>query len=158
MLTRTRLALCVAVASTAVLAFSGSAFAQSPGTWKLNLAKSTFSGPPPKSTTLKYESIDAGIKATVDSVLHDGAAVHYEYRANFDGKDTPVVGDGATRDTSARTRVNANTTKAVNKKDGRITTTQTFVVSPDGKMLTITATGTDASGQAVNNVAVYDKQ
>jgi hypothetical protein len=36
--------------------------------------------------------------------------------------------------------------------------TQTSVVSGDGKTMTITGTGKNASGQAVNTVAVYDKQ
>ena len=31
-------------------------------------------------------------------------------------------------------------------------------VSPDGKTMTNTQTGTNASGQALNNVTVYDKQ
>jgi hypothetical protein len=36
--------------------------------------------------------------------------------------------------------------------------TATVVVSADGKTLTATITGTNAKGQAVKNVAVYNKQ
>jgi len=32
------------------------------------------------------------------------------------------------------------------------------VVSKDGKVLTVTTKGTNAKGEATNNVAVYDKQ
>ena len=156
---RMRLAFRMAVASTVVLVLSGPAFAQAPGTWKLNLAKSTYSqDPAPKSNTLKYEPAGAAINATVDSVSADGAVIHFEYTSNYDGKDTPVIGNSTDRNMTSRTRINATTTKMVNKKDGRITTNQTFVMSPDGKMLTITTTGTNAAGHPINNIAVYDKQ
>jgi hypothetical protein len=36
--------------------------------------------------------------------------------------------------------------------------TNTRVVSADGKTLTITVKGTDAQGKAVDNVQVYEKQ
>lgn len=151
--------LLTAIAMTLAVALGGTAFAQSVGTWKLNLAKSKYTqGKPPKSTTLKYEAVGAGIKATVDTVSADGAVIHYEVTTNYDGKDNPVIGNSPDRDMTARTRVNATTTTSVNKKGGKIMTNQTFVVSADGKMLTITTTGTDAKGQSVSTVAVYDKQ
>jgi hypothetical protein len=52
----------------------------------------------------------------------------------------PVDGN-PNADMIARTRVNATTTKLVNKKDGNILSTATLVVSADGKTLTITTTG-----------------
>ena len=104
-----------------------------------------------------YEAAGAGIKVTVDSVTADGSKLHYGYTANYDGKDVPVVGN-SNADMSARTRVNATTTKLVNKKGGKILSTVTLVVSADGKTLTITTTGTDAKGQNADSVAVYDKQ
>jgi hypothetical protein len=146
----------VAVALAVVL--GGTALAQSVGTWKLNLAKSKYQqGQAPKSTTLVYEAAGAGIKVTVDQVPADGSAIHYAYTANYDGKDVPVVGN-PNGDMSARTRVNATTTKLVNKKGGNILSTATLVVSADGKTLTITTTGKDAKGQNIDSVAVYDKQ
>jgi hypothetical protein len=48
--------------------------------------------------------------------------------------------------------------KSILKKGGKVTTTQTSAVSSDGKTRTVTTTGTDAAGQTVNNVAVYDRQ
>jgi hypothetical protein len=44
------------------------------------------------------------------------------------------------------------------RKDGKVIQTGTWVVSPDGKALTASYTGTNASGQQVNITAVYDKQ
>lgn len=147
-----------AVAITVAVVLGGTAFAQAVGTWKLNLAKSKYQqGQTPKSTTLVYEAAGSGIKVTVDQVPAEGPAFHYAYTANYDGKDVPVVGN-PNADMSNRTRVNATTTKLVNKKDGKILSTATLVVSPDGKTLTITTTGKDPKGQNIDSVAVYEKQ
>ena len=81
--------------------------------------RSIIQGQAPKSSTLVYEPAGAGIKVTVDQVPADGPAIHYAYAANYDGKDVPVVGN-PNADMAARTRVNATTTKLVNKKGGKI--------------------------------------
>jgi len=129
------------------------------GTWKLNPAKSKYSpGPGPKSATTKIEAAGAGTKVVVDQVFADGTARHWEFTANYDGKDVPVTGNNPDVDTIARTRVDANTVKSTSKKGGKVTTTQTSAVSSDGKTRTVTTTGTNAAGQTVNNVAVYEKQ
>src|ERR1700694_5908777 len=155
---RMRGSLLLSVAITLAVAFGCTVFARAVGTWKLNLAKSKYQqGQAPKSATLVYESAGAGIKVTVDQVPADGPAIHYAYTANYDGKDVPVVGS-PNGDTAARTRVNATTTKLVNKKGGNSLSTLTLVVSADGKTLTITTTGQDAKGQKIDGVAVYDKQ
>lgn len=156
---RTRQAsLFAVVAATLVVILGGTALAQSPGTWKLNLSKSKYTqGPAPKSTTIKYETVGAGYRATVDTVAADGSVVHYTYTANYDGKDTPVTGNPSA-DTNSRTRINASTTKGVAKKGGEVMTNATYVVSSDGKTLTITTSGKDAKGQPLSSVAVYDKQ
>jgi hypothetical protein len=141
-----------------VVALGGTALAQSVGTWNLNLAKSQYTqGQAPKSGILVYEAAGAGIKVTVDQVPADGPAIHYAYSANYDGKDVPIVGN-PNADMAARTRVNATTTKLVNKMGGQILSTVTLVDSDDGKTLTITTTGKDAKGQNIDSVAVYDKQ
>jgi hypothetical protein len=151
-------ALFTAVAITFAVALGGTAVAQTAGTWKLNLAKSKYQqGQEPKSTTLVYEAAGEGIKVTVDLVPADGPAIHYAYTANYDGKDVPVVGS-PNGDMAARTRVNATTTKVVNKKDGKILSTMTIVTPADGKTLTVTTTGKNAAGQKIDSAAVYDKQ
>ena len=155
---RMRQVLSAVVAIAVTIALAGTALAQSPGTWKLNLAKSKYpSGQALKSSTLVYEAAGAGIKVTVDQVPATGPAVHYTYTANYDGKDVPLVGSPF-GDTAARTRVNATTTKTVNKKGGQILSTFTIVTSADGKTLTITTEGKNAAGQNIDSVAVYEKQ
>ena len=73
-------------------------------------------------------------------------------------KDVPVIGNSPTGDTVALTRVDANTTRTVYKKNGKVTVIQTSVVSSDGKTRTVTTKGTNPMGQTVDNVSVYDRQ
>ncbi len=160
-LKRTCLSIAFVGGLAAVLASPVFAQAADPqiGIWKLNLAKSKYSpGPAPKSSTTTITAAGAGTKVVVDQVPADGAARHWEFTGNYDGKDTAVTGNNPDADTVARTRINANTVKTVAKKGGKVTTTQSSVVSSDGKTRTVTTTGTNAAGAAVNNVAVYDKQ
>lgn len=146
-----------------VVALAGTTLAQpsdpSIGTWKINLAKSTYSaGTAPKSVTTKHEVAGVGVKTTVDSVDADGTVRHWTYTSNYGGKDNPVTGNCPYGDSIARTRVDANTTKSIYKNGGTVTAAQTSVVSSDGKSRTVTTTGTNAKGQTVNSVVVYDKQ
>jgi hypothetical protein len=69
-----------------------------------------------------------------------------------------VTGNNPDMDTVARTRIDAATVQTISKKGGKVTTTQTSAVSADGKTRTVTTTGMNASGQQVNNVAVYERQ
>jgi hypothetical protein len=141
--------------------FIAAAFAQADpglGVWRLNVAKSTYSpGPAPKSATTTITAAGAGVKVVVDQVFADGPR-HWEYTANNDGKDVAVTGNNPDADMIARTRINATTVQTVLKKAGKVTVTQTSVVSSDGKTRTVTVKGVSASGQKVSNVAVYEKQ
>ena len=148
------------IALTSVLAFAAVAFADNNvGTWKLNLAKSSFSpGPAPKSQMLKIEAWgDDGLKYAADGVGPDGKPTHAEFQAKFDGKDVPFKGN-PDADTLAYKRVDANTIQATTKMKGKTTITAKVVVSKDGKTRTLTQTGTDAQGRTVKNVLVYDRQ
>ena len=128
------------------------------GTWKLNVEKSktTF-----KSATTVVESTGNGIKTTADMVRSDGTADHFTWTANYDGRDYPVIGAspyGSGAHSIALTRIDWRTAKIFTKLDGKVTITQTLVVSVDGKTRTIHTTGRDDRGQPVNTTAIYDKQ
>jgi hypothetical protein len=148
-----------AAAVLAVLV-SATAVAQSSdpliGTWKLNVAKSK--GILFKSGTSKIEAAGAGVKFTVDLVSADGTPYHWTFTANYDGKDNPVTGNSPYGDTTALERVDAKTTRIISKQAGKVVTTQTIVVSSDGKTRTTTTKGTDAKGQKVDTVSFYEKQ
>jgi hypothetical protein len=159
----TRAYLSTAFASVLAALLGGAVLAQATdsqvGTWKLNVAKSKYSpGPAPKSASTKIEAAGTGTKVIVDQTLADDTTRHYEFTANYDGKDSPMIGNNPDADMVARTRINANTIQTVNKKGGKVTTTQTSTVSADGKTRTVTTKGVNAAGQTVNNVAVYEKQ
>ena len=80
-----------------------------------------------------------------------------QYTANFDGKDYPLTGSQNADKVSLK-RIDARTTERTNKKGDKVVTTVTQVVSQDGKTMTTTVKGTNAQGQAVDNVLVFEKQ
>jgi hypothetical protein len=125
------------------------------GTWKLNVAKSK--GTPSTSGTTKIEAAGEGVKFTVDLAAPSGAN-HWVFTANFDGKDNPVTGNSPYGDAVAITRVDARTTTVANKQGGKVVSTQTMVVSVDGKTRTVTTKGVNAKGQPLDSVALYEKQ
>ena len=150
-----------ALVSAALISLGSVAFAadNNIGTWKLNVAKSTYSpGPAPQSQTVKIEAWgEDGVKFTSDGVGPDGKPTHMEFQAKYDGKDNPFKGN-PDADTIAYKRTDANTIEAVTKLKGKVTINARAVVSNDGKTRTLTQTGQDAQGRAVKTVAVYDKQ
>jgi hypothetical protein len=128
------------------------------GTWKLNVEKSKFSpGPPPQSSTLKIETVGRGKKVTSEGVNAQGARTATEYTANYDGKDYPLTGSQIANTVSVR-QIDARITESTVKKDGKVVRTLTRVVSEDGKTMTVRVKGTNAQGQPVDTVAVWEKQ
>jgi hypothetical protein len=127
------------------------------GTWHLNVAKSKYSpGPAPKSQVLTIEAAGAGEKVTSESVTATGAKNTTVYTANYDGKPYPIKGS-ETADAVTLKRVDANTSERTDSKAGKAVQTFVRVVSKDGKTMTVTIKGTNAQGQAVNNVVVFEK-
>lgn len=128
------------------------------GTWKLNVGKSTFSPEPTlQSLTIMMEPAEDGVSIRVEGIDSGGKPVAWQVTAKYDGKDYPVKGS-STIDTYALKRVNASTTESIHKKDGKVVSTNTRVVSNDSKVLTLTATGTNAQGKPFKNVMVFEKQ
>jgi hypothetical protein len=128
------------------------------GTWKLDVAKSTYKpGPAAKSATVMVEPAGKGIKVSVDAVGADGSPSKWGFTTQFDGKEVPVTGNPM-YDTATSTRPTPTTATTEYKKGGNVVMTSKAVVSADGKTMTLTGTGTDPKGQAVHNVTVYTKQ
>jgi hypothetical protein len=130
------------------------------GTWKLNLTKSKYDpGPLPKSLTRTVEADGNGVKYTFEGVAADGKPVAYSFSVQFDGKDNPVSGSmpsGA--DSISAKRIDANHYVATLKKGGKEVGVSKVSVSKDGKVTTVDATATTASGAKEHDVQVYDKQ
>ena len=127
------------------------------GTWKLDPAKSKLGTNAVRAQTLTFEATPAGIKLTSDGTDAQGKPMHGGYTSKFDGKDVPWAGNPMA-DTACAKRVDDNTYENVWKMAGKATVSATVAVSKDGKTLTVTQTGKDPSGAAVNSVAVYDRQ
>jgi hypothetical protein len=146
----------------AVLVVATAAGAQSKdpvvGTWKLDVAKSSYKpGPAPKSVTVMVEPAGKGIKVSVDAVNADGAPMKWGFTTQRDGKEVPVTGNPM-YDTATTTQASPTTGTTEYRKGGKVVATSQLAVSADGKTMTLTSSGTDAKGQAINNVAVYTKQ
>ncbi len=146
---------CVAMLISGSMAFAADNWV---GTWKLDVARSTYSpGPAPKSQALKFEASPAGIKLTSDGIDAQGKAIHGGYISKFDGQDVPWAGN-PDADVASPKRINDNSYENTWKKGGKVTVTAKVVVSADGKTLTVTQTGTDSQGKTVNTIAVFNKQ
>jgi hypothetical protein len=140
--------------------FKPRAFAAFIGTtWKLNLAQSKFSpGPAPRSSTVTYEAVGQGFRATTEGIDVLGNPTKGVFGVYFyDGKSYPVTGV-ADYDASTYKIVNDSTMEYSRTKDGKVVQTGTRVFSADGKTMTFTGTGVNANGQQINYVAVYEKQ
>ncbi|HEX2460905.1 MAG TPA: hypothetical protein VHJ58_12230 [Vicinamibacterales bacterium] len=128
------------------------------GTWELNVVKSKFSpGPAPKSETRTYVVSGQEIKGTAKGVDSEGKAVAVEWTVVDDGKDRPVTGTPDIDMLSIK-RIDSHTVESTHKRDGKVVATARRTVSKDGKTLTITTKGTNAKGQAINNVQVFEKR
>ena len=149
-----------------VLAMAGGAFftsvAAQPdpvmGTWTLNPSKLTFTpGPPLKSATVTFAPAGEGVRVVADLMDAEGVKSHTEYTGNYDGKEYPIKGVAAV-DTVSLRRIDATTTERTDKKDGKVVQTYLRKVDPDGKTLTVTQKGTDATGKPFTNVLVFERR
>ena len=152
-----------------IAALPGAAAAQASeslaGTWKLNVAKSKYDPAElaVKSGTTTYTFSGNNVTVAIDQVNAKGQKVHIEYTATTDGADHPWKGtlDGKPivgQDAVSFRKLDAQTYHIENKAKGKVLTTNHIVVAADGKSRTSTTTGTNAEGQKVNHVVVYDKQ
>jgi len=135
------------------------------GTWKLNAAKSKYdpASLANKSGTTTYTFSASGVTAVIDQVNAKGQKVHIEYTATLDGADHPWKGtiDGKPnpgQDALSFKKLDAHTYHVENKLKGKVMTTNHIVVAADGKSRTVTISGTNAEGQKIHHVVVYDKQ
>lgn len=126
------------------------------GTWKLNVANSKDNTR--KSDTRTYTQSGDSVTVHIEVVNSDGSTQVYGLTGKPDGKDYPWTGKvpgGA--ETNSTTRV-GNTFTSEAKKGGKLLFTTKTTFSDDGKVMTLTTTGTDADGKPLHAVRVYDKQ
>jgi hypothetical protein len=135
------------------------------GTWVINVSKSTYSPAElaPMSGMTVFAPGPDGTTVTTDGVNAKGQKTHAEYVTKFDGADVPTNGtvDGKPNpdaDTSAWTKIDDHNYEITSKLKGQVMTTTKIVIAADGKSRTLTTTGKNAAGQAINNVVLSEKQ
>src|SRR5262249_23767771 len=128
------------------------------GAWKLNPAKSKFNpGPAPRSSTLTYEAVGQGFRATNEGIDAQGNPTKGVFGVYlYDGKSYPVTGVAA-YDASSYKMINDNIAEMNRTKAGKLIQTVIRMLSADGKTLTFTTTGVNANGQQITDFSVYEK-
>ena len=129
------------------------------GTWKLNVAKSTFTpGPGWRSQVRVYcAEPGGGVLIRWTGIGAHGEPMHLSFVSRLDGKDYPMTGS-AHYDTLNAVKIDALTVKSEEKRDGKVVGIAIRTVSPDGKVLTITDEGTNRKGEKFSQLLVFDRQ
>ncbi len=144
----------------AITAFGMSGADSSIGTWKFDPArgKSTATNKLKSRTDVYEATSDGGIKVTRKELRADGTTYNLSFTCKYDGKKCPVTGGGQF-DTISLKRIDSNTTSYESSKaGGKYHFTGTNVISKDGKTLTQSSNGTDATGKPVAVTYIFDKQ
>jgi hypothetical protein len=110
------------------------------GKWKVNLAKSDFG-----QTTLTLETLPSG--------EWQSTAFGVSYKFKMDGKDYPDNMGG----TASWKALDPHTWELVAKGNGRVTETDTFKLSPDGKTLIDETKQMKANGGSIDSSTVYER-
>ncbi len=126
------------------------------GTWELDRFKSAYepvaTQPQRRVLTLELKGDDIVSKA---QTWRGDALNEVTIAAKVDGKEHPVPNQPAT---VSFKRTNATTLTRTATINGKLSETQTWALSADGKVLTITSEGTDAAGTAIKSRQHYDRK
>ena len=133
------------------------------GNWKANVAKSHFkTSPAPQTQTVMITPQGKdGVKVKVNAVNTKGEKSTIEYGGQYDGKQNPRTESGAGAvpgQTVSLKRLDSHTAERVTYLNGNKLVTEKWEISADGKTRTVTQSGVDPAGKAVDNVIVYEKQ
>jgi hypothetical protein len=110
------------------------------GKWKVNVAKSDFG-----QLTVTMESLPGG--------EWQSTSFGVTYKFKMDGKEYPDGMGG----TIAWKEAGANTWTAVSRANGKVTETDTFKLSADGKTLTQSAKQAKADGGSLEGTTVFER-
>jgi hypothetical protein len=128
------------------------------GTWKLNVAKSRYSpAPMPRAESVTYEAAGQSFTYVVTATEADGSPTRHTGTLVFDGKDYPTSGS-PDYDAVSTKQIDPYTGETDRKKNGKVVQVAMRVLSRDGKTMTLTTKGSNAKGQTIDNVGVYDRQ
>jgi len=99
-----------------------------------------------------------GMALEVEADGNDGVRFsgEFSYTARFDGKEYDLKNSG--NDTVTLQLVDAHTVDSIYRRDDQITQKDRWVVSADGAEMTLTTSGTLATGQQVKETLAFRKQ
>ena len=99
-----------------------------------------------------------GISLTIEAAGSDSVhfAGEYSYTARFDGKQYDVK--NSRNDTVQLSQTDSHTVTATYRRDQQITQQDRWVVSPDGKTMTLTSSGNLETGQRFNEKLVFQRK
>ncbi len=146
------------------LALPGAAAEKDPfvGTWKMNVAKTTYDpGPVPRSSVdVNTITADGSVHSVQDLVAADGTKSRVEWTAKFDGKDYPVTGGtpGTTISITRPDPKDPGTVDWVWKVPGKSTSTGRTVYAKDGKTRVIDDKVVGVDGKTTVRHRVYERQ
>ena len=112
------------------------------GEWTEDMSKSRMRQAP----ALKIDADGGGVRFAWD----------YSYTARFDGKPYDVK--NSRNDTVTLVLVDAHTVDAVYRRDNQLAETDRWMVSADGKQMTMTSTATLETGQRLSEKLVFKRQ
>lgn len=142
------------------------------GSWKENVAKSTYSpGPPPPASGIQvrqYRADDEGsIRYVLVSANPPGNSTFQASVFKVDGRQYPVYNTPAaftllttgkpTNVTRSYRRIDQYTVEFITYTGGVAGLPTLRVISQDGKTYTDTTAGKNQQGQAIHNVVVFDR-
>lgn len=126
------------------------------GTWAMNVAKSTSSGPLARKREVQVTQKGADITVAVDEIAADGTPLKWSFTTKGDGKPVSVTGWSAV-DTATST-INGRTGKTIYGKAGKTVMESNTTVSADGKSLVITGSRPGADGKPMTFSTHYDRK
>jgi hypothetical protein len=146
----------LAVLALLVLPMPARAQASFAGTWELDRFKSLYE---PAATQPQRRVLTVDVKGeeivSRAQTWRGDAVNEVTITAKLDGKEHPVPNQPAT---VTFKRNNATTLERQAFISGKLSETQTWSLSADGKVLTITSDGTDAAGTPIKSKQHYDRK
>ena len=128
------------------------------GSWKLNLAKSTFGGGPAlKSQIRTYSQSARGLTLKMKTVSADGKETTTQATYQLNGTDHPSMGN-PDFDSLSGMQIDTNTAEFTLKRAGKPVGKIRRTVSKDDQTLTINLVITNAAGVQTSALTVFDKQ
>ena len=144
--------------SASVVIAAGSGADPAVGTWKLNLAKSTFAGIPAYKGQIRiYSRSGPDITLKMTTVGAEGKETTTQATYKLNGKDYPSMGN-PDFDSLSGMQIDTNTVEFTLKRAGKPVGRIRRTVSKDGQTLTINYVITNANGVQTSALTVFDKQ